>query len=740
MPTLDIQGREVEVHDDFLKLSPRAQNEVVSQIASSLGIKSGKQATAEPTPRSEVSMPAYDSMGNASGGTEPVVVPARKPSAMRDQMDDVTKSIGGGLVRGTAGLVGTVTGTVPDLIVKGVDRIEQRLRGETDEQRDKRVADRRKNVTFPDAAETLGPAGIQQLLEKITGKAYEPRTPAGKFASTAAEFVPGGAIGKLPNLARNAVAYGVIPGLASEAAGQAFEGSPVEPYARVAAGVAAGGAAAMARRPNAAGRLVSNAAEGATPAQLDQAEALFAQAQRLGTPISRAEAVQAVTRGATNLGDLQHTVEGMGGMKPFYAERPAQNEAAARRTFDTIAPPNHDPSQIGPAAGAAGENIVNQIRTAINAATRPMYDAAGQHLVPPKVHMAMMEDPLFAETVNTIRKDPARNALVRAASDRSVRMYDAVAKELGQRSRNAAQPLNPQASQAIASVTGKLGGDLKDVAVVSERASANGPSSYEAALANQSRLRQQYLQPVLNGPIGKIASQDTTTKAAVDALFPTNPLPNSHAEIGQTIRALSRQRPGVANDLVRAHAEMTFNETAQRLASGGFNQSGGAKFAAVLRGNSQQAANLEASVRALPNGDATWQGFNRLLDVMEAQQYRQATGSRTAFKIPGVEDLKTGGVANNVAQVVGTGGFKLPQKVMNAIQNWNVGRNVNELASLLTSPEAAERFRQLASVPPSSVQSGALVARLGNIALESKPYKDRAARGADRYPLPDAAE
>src|SRR5450759_4542239 len=44
-----------------------------------------------------------------------------------------------------------------------------------------------------------------------------------------------------------------------------------------------------------------------------------------------------------------------------------------------------------------------------------------------------------AQTVNTIRNDPARNAMVSAASDRSVRMYDAVGKELEQRSRNASQ-------------------------------------------------------------------------------------------------------------------------------------------------------------------------------------------------------------------------------------------------------------------------------------------------------------
>lgn len=464
--------------------------------------------------------------------------------------------------------------------------------------------------------------------------------------------------------------------------------------------------------------MISQSLDNVTPQQIDQARALFNQARQMGAPISQAEALQAVTNGSTKLGDLQHTVEGMGGMKQFYAQRPAQNEAVVRRSLDTIAPPNVDPSQIGPAAGTAAENIVTGIRGAINNYTRPMYEAGGRHLVPENVHAAFMQDPLFVQTARTIRNDPALNAVVQNAPDRSVRFYDAVAKELEQRSTNAAQPLNPQANQTVAAVTGRMGGDLKDVGIVSERAATGGPSAYEAALANQARLREQYLQPVLNGPIGKIAGRDTTTNAAVEALFPSNPLASSADEIGQTMRALSRQRPGIANDLVRNHAEMTFNEAAQRLASGGPNQSGGAKFAAVLRGNSQQAANLEAAVRALPGGDQIWTGFDRVLNVMEAQQFRQATGSRTAFKIPGVEDLKGGGVLNNAAQVGAGAGIPIAKKIGNAIQNWNVGRNLDELSRILTTPEGSEILRQIARTPPNSVQFVTVLNRLGNIVRE----------------------
>jgi hypothetical protein len=684
VPKLDIAGQKVTVGDGFLKLSAEQQGDMVDEIASSL--------------RSSGHLPARQ----------------EGPGA------DIIKGIGGGLVRGAAGTAGLVTDKMPGWINQLADRATQKITGEPEEEFQKRVGERNQQYANSSIGKALSTDNIQKFIEKITGEAYQPHTPAGRAASNVAEFVPGGAIGKVPNIARNLITYGVVPGLVSEGAGQAFKGSTAEPLARTIGALGAGIGGAAIQRLGSAERLVRNAIEGVSPAQLDQMEALLKQAQQSGIPISRAEALQAVTRGATGIGDLQHSVEGMGGMKPFYAERPAQNEAAARRTFDTIAPPNHDPSQIGPAAGAAGENTVNQIRTAINAATRPMYDAAGQHLVPPAVHAAMRTDPLFVDALDAVRNNPAKNSTVMGHSDRSIAVYDAVKKELGERAQNASAPMNPNASQAISAATGGLADTVKGVAIAADKQATSGPSSYEAALANQARLRGKYLNPVLNGPIGKIAGQDTTTKAAVDALFPANPLPNSQGEIAETMRALSKQRPGVANDLVRAHAEMTFNETAQRLASGGFNQSGGAKFAAVLRGNSQQAANLEASVRALPNGDATWKGFNRLLDVMEAQQYRQATGSRTAFKTPGVEDLKSGGIVNNAAQVIGGVGIPISKKITNAIQNWNVGRNVNELASLLTSPEAARRFRQLAALPPGSVQFGALVTRLGNLALASK--------------------
>lgn len=710
MATLDIAGQKVTVGDEFLKLSPEKQNDMVMEIASSLGIKPGGETGVV---QKAFGLGKAAGTGVAKGIADVAGLPGDLAGAAASIADWLAAKAGRAPVSDAAGRI------LPEALARAMPgglaaTAAYQLAGK---------------VLPAETMEAINPLRgsevANRVVQQVTGPYREAEPGAEQYVETAARFVPGALMGP-GGVVRNALTFGVIPGLASETAGQVFKGSAVEPYARAGAGVIAGGAGALAQRAGSAERLLSNSVKDVTPQQLDQMEVLFQQARREGAPISRAEALQFVTNGGTKIGDLQHTIEGMGGMKEFYAQRPAQNAAAAGRTFDEIAPRSVDPSQVGPAAGQAAENIVTRIRGAINEYTRPMYEAGGRHLVPERVHAAMMDDPLFAQTAATIRNDPARNALVQNASDRSVRFYDAVAKELEQRSRNAAQPLNPQASQAIASVTGTMGGDVKDIATAAERAATGGPSAYEAARATQARLRERFLQPVLNGPIGKLAGQDTSTKAAIEALFPANPLPGSQDEIAQTVRALSRQRPGVANDLVRAHAEMTFSEAAQRLASGGANQSGGAKFAATLRGNAEQAANLEAAVRALPNGDRVWQGFNRLLEVMEAQQYRQATGSRTAFKIPGVEDLKGGGVANNVAQVVGGGGLPLSKKVTTAIQNWNLGRNLDSLAELLTSPEAAQRFRELARLPSGSTQFGAVINRLGHLTRDGWRPKDGA--------------
>lgn len=92
-----------------------------------------------------------------------------------------------------------------------------------------------------------GRAGQDAMgLLSMGASEYEPQTTAGEYAQTVGEFVPGAMLGG-PTVG-NALRYGVIPGLVSEAAGQATEGTALEPWARAAGAI---GASLLASRPGA---------------------------------------------------------------------------------------------------------------------------------------------------------------------------------------------------------------------------------------------------------------------------------------------------------------------------------------------------------------------------------------------------------------------------------------------------------------------------------------------------------
>ena len=95
---------------------------------------------------------------------------------------------------------------------------------------------------------------LRARREANVGPDYQPETTAGRYAQTIGEFVPGAAVAPEESLGKGLVKYGVVPGAASEAAGQATEGTPIEPYARAAAGVGGGLAPAAVSLAKSAGR------------------------------------------------------------------------------------------------------------------------------------------------------------------------------------------------------------------------------------------------------------------------------------------------------------------------------------------------------------------------------------------------------------------------------------------------------------------------------------------------------
>ena len=675
MPIIEIDGvGRVEVGPEFLKLPPEQQHATVQEIASS-----------QPQ-RGNVSVKPYS---GASAGETAL---------------DVAKSAGVGLGKGIIGIGGMI-GDASDALAAGANWAGNKIAG----------AMGFEPSPLPDKANTINryvptSSDIQGAVERnVTGEFYKPQTRLGEGAQTVGEFIPGALAGP-GGAARNAAVFGVLPAVASETAGGLTKGTAAEPWARGAAALAAGGLGGIVTAPGNVAATVGRAAGGVDRQVLAQAEALFQEAHAAGMPLTRAEAIQYVTNNGTQFGNLQRVVEGQGGLKPFFSERAAGNEAAAGRVMDSVTPAAPNPSAIGPAVGAAAEGTINDVRGVINNASDPFYTQAATVRLTPQEMQRVRALPGYAEAREAVLGDPQLARYVQGLPEDSIGFLNEVKKYLDQAATNARAPVNQNANMQRAAGYGLDAEAARGIGVDASRRVPGNP--YETALNIQSQAREQYLQPLLDGPLGQIAAKDTTTKKAISVLFPNNPLPNSAQEIETAVRAVAQRNAYAARNLVRAHLEMTFNEATQNLASG-VNSYGGAKFAAIVRGNPQQAANLEAAIRALPNGDNVWQGVDRFLTILEAQGQRQAIGSQTAFNQEVLQDLRRGKLASEAGAMVATGGIKLPQRIKDGIERWRMGDNVDELARLFTDPTAGREFARLAQAGSGINPAGSIIRLVG---------------------------
>lgn len=228
---------------------------------------------------------------------------------------------------------------------------------------------------------------------------------------------------------------------------------------------------------------------------------------------------------------------------------------------------------------------------------------------------------------------------------------------------------------------------------------------------------------VEQSPVGRLARNNLQTKEAVEALFPANPNAHSEQEIARTIGQLATTNPWAARQLVRLHWENTFNEATQKNMPG-VNQMGGAKFAAVLAGNPQQATNLIEAARALPHGGTIAEGLVRFLNVLEAMGKRQAVGSRTAYNAEDLRGLSAGKKAELVAKVATGNVLALSKKVSDAMERWRLGKNLDELGRLFSDPNAVPAFRGLLNQSARGGDIRGPVSRL--VAIASSGVRDSA--------------
>jgi hypothetical protein len=166
-------------------------------------------------------------------------------------------------------------------------------------------------LPFAPTSETL-----EHGVEHVAGPIYEPQTTAGKFARTAGEFLPAAALpgGGEAKVVERLGKMVLAPALASEAAGQLTEGTPLEPVARIAG-------AALA--PAAIGRLGSRSVRAA--AAIPTSEAIGDAAEH-GYKSVRDLGVQFKPEALSNLAGTVEQSLMRDGLRP----------SLARKTFDVL--------------------------------------------------------------------------------------------------------------------------------------------------------------------------------------------------------------------------------------------------------------------------------------------------------------------------------------------------------------------------------------------------------------------
>lgn len=162
----------------------------------------------------------------------PQAAPAQHghPSGMMDTAIDMARSIPGGIAKGASAIAG-----LPGDIDAGLTGVADYVMGQLDpETLQKMQAGREQPHSIPKPP-TSGE--VLNAVSKPFGGMYDPKTTGGQYAETVASFAPNAIA---PGSAVQKAARVLVPGIASEEAGQQTKGTKWEPIAR-AGGALAGG-------------------------------------------------------------------------------------------------------------------------------------------------------------------------------------------------------------------------------------------------------------------------------------------------------------------------------------------------------------------------------------------------------------------------------------------------------------------------------------------------------------------
>lgn len=531
----------------------------------------------------------------------------------------------------------------------------------------------------------------------------QPFTATQRIADVATQVAAPSAIGGMGinKLIRNEI--GVIPsmtratgqGLVAGGTTEGLEALGVEnPWVKFGVtGLATAGAGAPLAMRNKSSAIAHEATSNLTNAQIQAADNLVKQSWQMGSPITPAEALSKVV-GQNPLSSVQRVVENLPQssekMSGFMQQRPAGNEQMVANALRQISPTTGGAEQkLQQTAQNAIENAKKYRTTAVD----PFYEQTKNKLFVPESELkALSSNPAVDDAINHVINDPYTKVKGLPKNDPAVliaakRYLDAQYKKFN----------NSTAGTLDTTKAGAAWGGSREL----DNYLATKSPSYAQGRTTYEQMSNEVVNPLKEGRVGTVsimgATPEATMKAQQNVLMPTNPLATSPKEIKDVVAILRKQDPNAVNQWVRQSLEGTFNEAAQNLQLGP-NQAGGAKFAALLRGNKQQSDNLRTLITETA-GMQAYQGFEKVLDVLEAQGARQPMGSQTAQNAQFQRQLSEGGPL-----AAGKLIFK-PSEISTKYEEWQMGKNASKLADMLTSENGVEKLKELARTKPTAAKA-----------------------------------
>lgn len=545
-----------------------------------------------------------------------------------------------------------------------------------------------------------------RIAGEIVGSAVVPVGGAASTAYRAGE----GVMGATKAAGRSALAYGVTPAATSELGGNignliAPGSQEGEQYGRAIGALVGGGIGAYASGPSRSQRMMTAGLKNASPQDMAKAKVLMDDARtRFGIDITPSEALGYVTKGRSDLSEVQRIIErvqpGAEIMAPFMQRRTDAVGPAIERLKGNISPTAGKQSEIGYQAGKIAESAIEGERKAINQATRGLYDSGEMANIPRnKAFFDMFSDKLFADVFRKMKADPKFSAGIEKAPANNIRVLDAVRRK----------------ARDMAAIEGREGGALGaasynrvigmvDKAIDDAITSAQGASvrtntpmplnaqrllDYRKALSEQSAARQGVLMPLERSIVGDLAratdnkSGVQASTAAGKAIQPKTIAEGQQVGIADALSRVRAENPEVAKQLVRSVVDQRQQRYVAELISGE-NQYGGAKFAASLAGSPQKMKNFSVAIEAVTNG-ATADEARRLIEVLKATGYRRRAGSDTAFNTELQNALKT------PEGIRGIAAFLQPvSSIRTGIENIQFNKNARQIAEALTSPNGLD--------------------------------------------------